>query len=237
MATVPMAPGPFRISSWTNERVNGAAMAMFDGGSPILQWQLAWGTHPTSADFVGDLNLNGTGFVAGLTPGVKYYFWSRQRNAVGWSDLSPSTFVTMKDVPDAPKSPVFLNKGQDNITAVVVPNYNGGSPITNYKLGYAQVGTTLPPPFPTTVLTNGPQSTFRLDGLDPAGTYRFWGKVTNQYGDSDWSAFSTATLVAGAWVKQGLTWKRAIPFVKVGGAWTMVRPWVKVAGVWTRIDN
>lgn len=236
MATEPLTPGPFQISSYTNVRVNGRALRTSDGGSPILQWQLAWGTHPNAADFVGDLNLDGSGFVAGLTPGTKYYFWSRTRNAIGWSPLSVSTSVTMKDVPDAPKSPAFLNKTQDSITAIVAPNYDGGSPITNYKLGYALVGS-LPPALPTTILTNGTQASFHLFGLQPAKTYRFWGKTVNQYGESDWSAPINTTLQAGAWVKVGTTWRRAIPYVRVGGVWVMARPWVRSAGKWNEVSD
>lgn len=236
MATVPLTPGPFQISSYTNVRVNGRALPTSDGGSPILQWQLAWGTQPTTADFVGDLNLDGTGFVTGLTPGTTYHFWNRTRNALGWSPLSARTTVTMKDVPETPKSPTFLNKTQDSITAVVVPNYNGGSPITGYKLGYAKrVG--LPPPVPTDILTHGTQASFHLFDLDPAQTYRFWGKVINLYGESEWSAPIYSTLVAGAWVKQGATWKRAVPYVRVGGVWVMARPWVRSVGVWKEVSD
>lgn len=236
MATEPLTPGPFRISTYTDVRVNGQAIRSSDGGSPILQWQLAWGTHPNTADFVGDLNLDGSGFVTGLTPGVKYYFWNRVRNAIGWSPLSVSTSVTMKNVPDAPQSPAFINKTQDSITAIVVPNSNGGSPITNYKLGYA-IRAGITPPFPTTILTHGTQASFYISGLSPAQTYRFWGKTVNQYGESEWSAPIYATLLAGAWVKVGTTWKRAVPYVRVGGVWVMARPWVRSAGVWNEVSD
>ena len=177
MATEPMTPGPFQISSYTDERVNGRALKTSDGGSPILQWQLAWGTKPTTADFVGDLNLDGSGFVAGLTPGTTYYFWSRTRNAVGWSPLSPRVFITMKNVPDTPPSPGFINKEQTAITAIIAPGGNGGSPITNYILGYA-LSTTLAPPLPTDVITHAVPGRLRGDRSSGTVLVRHAGRST-----------------------------------------------------------
>lgn len=233
MATVPETPGPFAISSWTNVRVNGDADPGGNGGSPILQWQLAWGTKPTTADFVGDLNTDGSGFVTGLTPGATYYFWNRQRNAVGWSKLSTPTKVTMKDAPDPPKSPVLLTRTQTSMSVLIAPNDNNGAPITNYKLVYG-----LSPTNSAGLLVNGTQAKFTLTNLDPGKTYYFWGRTTNIYGDSDWSVRSQINLLAGAWVKQGVTtWKRAVPYVKVGGNWVMVRPWVRSAGVWKEVSD
>jgi predicted phage tail protein len=227
VVSVPQTPGPFNITSYTNIRVNGRAIGGSDGGSPILEWQLAWGTKPNNADFVGDLNSDGTGFVTGLTPGVTYYFWNRRRNAEGWSDLSARTSVRMRNVPDAPKAPIFQNKTQDSIKAIVVPNYDGGAAITNYKLVYG-----LSPTNSDNLLVNGTSTTFFLPNLEPGKTYYFWGRTTNIYGDSPWSARSQATLIAGAMVKVGFTWKRAVPYVKVNGVWVMARTWTKVAGVW-----
>ncbi len=232
MATVPDAPGPFVISSWTNIRVNGDADPGSNGGSPILEWQLAWGTHPNTANWTGTLNTDGSGFVTGLVPGGTYYFWNRQRNAVGWSPLSGMTKVTMKDAPDAPKSPVLVSRTQTSMKVMIAPNYNGGAPITNYKLVYG-----LSPTNSENLLVNGTQASFSLTNLDPGKTYYFWGRTTNIYGDSDWSARSQINLLAGAWVKQGATWKRAVPYVRVGGVWVMARPWVRTAGVWKEVSD
>lgn len=232
MATVPDAPGPFVISSYTNIRVNGDADPGSNGGSPILQWQLAWGTHPTTADFVGDLNSDGSGYVTGLVPGGTYYFWNRQRNAVGWSKLSAVTKITMKDAPDPPKSVILVRRTQTSMTVLVPPNDNNGAPITNYSLVYG-----LSPTNSDNLVVHGTQATFVLNNLDPGKTYYFWGRTTNIYGDSDWSVRVAINLLAGAWVKQGATWRRAVPYVKVGGDWVMVRPWVRSAGVWKEVSD
>jgi len=142
----------------------------------------------------------------------------------------------MKNVPDTPPSPGFINKEQTAITAIIAPGGNGGSPITNYILGYA-LSTTLAPPLPTDVITHGTQASFRLTGLEPGRKYRFWAKTANQYGESDWSAPIYSTLIAGAWVKQGAVWVKAVPYVNVAGVWTMAMPWVKNAGVWKQVSE
>jgi hypothetical protein len=115
---------------------------------------------------------------------------------------------------------------------MVAPNYNGGATITNYKLVYG-----LSPTNSENLLVNGTQASFSLFNLDPGKTYYFWGRTTNIYGDSEWSARSQFNLLAGAWVKQGATWKRAVPYVRVGGVWVMARPWVRKAGVWREVSD
>jgi predicted phage tail protein len=232
VATVPGTPGPFVISSYTNTRVNGDADPGSNGGSPILEWQVAWGVHPTEALFTGTLNSDGSGFVSGLTPGQTYYFWNRQRNAVGWSKLSAATKIVTKDAPDAPKSPNMVRRTQTVATIAISPNYNGGSPITSYSLVWG-----LSPNDSNNIETQSSSPLFHLDGLDPGRTYYFWGRTSNIYGASDWSARSQFSLLAGAWVKKGTTWKRAVPYVRVGGVWVLARPHVRSAGVWKEVSD
>lgn len=230
--SVPSRPGAFVITSYTNTRVNGDADPGSNGGKPILEWQLAWGTHPTTANFTGTLSSDGSGFVAGLVPGATYYFWNRQRNADGWSALSPMTKVTMKDAPDAPKAPILWARTQTSITVMVVPTEVNGARVTNYSLVYGQS-----PTDSDNLVVNGTQSRFGLTNLDPGKTYYFWGRATNIYGDSAWSARSQFNLLAGAWVKQNGVWRRAVPYVKVGGVWKMARPWSRKAGVWKEASD
>lgn len=227
MVTVPTAPGPWKISSWTNTRVNGDASANSSGGATILQWQVGWGLSPNQADFVGDLNSDGSGFISGLTPGKTYYFWNRQRNSAGWSDMSARTSVTMKDAPSPPKAPSFFTfKTQNSVKVLVVPTNDGGSRITSYELAYGLS----PSSTSTSIVQSSPQ--FTLTNLVPGEGYYFWAKASNIYGESDWSARGATLLIAGAVVKVGLTWKRAVPYVRVGGVWKMARTWSKSQGTW-----
>jgi hypothetical protein len=137
------------------------------------------------------------------------------------------TQVTMKDRPDPPKMPVaFSNKTQTSVKILVAPNDSNGAPITSYTLAY---GTS---PASTDVSITQQSAMFTLTGLIPGKGYYLWAKTTNIYGTSEWSARGAVLLIAGAMVKVGLTWKRAVPYVKVAGVWQMARTWSKSQGVW-----
>jgi hypothetical protein len=232
MATVPGQPGMFRILSYTNTRVDGDVNGgEGNGGSPILQHQLGWGTSPNvpgNGGGFGDLNVStGSGFVSGLTPGVNYYFWSRWRNAIGWGPWSPRNMVRMRDVPDPTDYPAFVARTQTSITVKINPNWNGDSPITGYKLWY---GVSPNVPGPSTRVSTAQQIT--VTNLLPGATYYFWAQAINTYGFSNLSPRSFIVTIAGAWIKVGLVWHRAVPYVKVAGVWRVARPWGRIAGFW-----
>lgn len=231
MATVPPAPGVFRILSYTNHRVDGDVNGgSGTGGSPILQHQLGWGTSPNvpgNGGGFGDLNVStGGGFVAGLSSGITVYFWSRLRNAIGWGPWSPRNSVRMKDRPDPTDYPAMSAKTQTTGILKITPNWDGDSPIISYKLSWG-----LSPNVPQFTRTQtGPL--FTLSGLTPGALYYFWGQASNIYGLSDFSPRSAAQMVAGSFFKVGLTWVRAVPYVKKDGVWRVARPWGKIAGFW-----
>lgn len=230
MPTVPTAPGPFAITSYTNVRVAGKARANSTGGATILQWQLGWGKSPNTPEFVGDLNADGSGFVSGLTPGVNYYFWNRQRNAYGWSDLSSRTMVRTRDVPDAPHIGL-VTKDQTSFKVIVAPTWNGDSPITSYTLWYGNSPNVVGTPITHT------SASFTVLGLTPGYNYYLWARANNVYGNGALSARLAVLLVAGARVNVGGVWKRAVPYVRVNGTWTLARSWVKQNGVWVQLPD
>lgn len=233
MATVPPAPNQFKITAYTNTTMSGDANSNGDGGSAILQWQVGWSLNPSNFFIpnLADLNSFGGRVITGLDQGATYYFWNRLRNAVGWSNWSPRNQVTLRDVPDPPAAPIFQLKAQDSIRAIVNPNYDGDSPLTGFQLGYGLVNTA------PQIVSFGASHAFDLSGLSPGQTYYFWGKATNTYGSSAYSARSSATLIAGAWVKDGGVWKRAVPYVRNGGIWKLARPWGQQFGIWTEFEE
>lgn len=234
MAQKPNAPNGFVVSSYTNNRVAGRATANWNGGATILEWQIGWSnfTSPNHVQFWGNLDLDGTGFIGGLNSGETYYFWSRQRNAYGWSELSVRTSRRTRDKPDAPKPPVATLKSQTATHVQILPNWNGDSPILGYQLVWG-----LSPTNSDNIIGGGESGGFGLSGLEPGRTYYFWGRATNAYGTSEWSARSQTTLIAGAWVNVGGVWRRAVPYVKVGGVWKLTRSWVKQNGVWKELSD
>lgn len=228
--TVPDAPGAFYVSAYSNEYVNGDADPGSNNGAAILQWQFAWGTSPTTPGGGGGANnlslSTGYGEVDGLNPGSTYYFWNRQRNSHGYGPWSPRTMLRMRDVPDPPDAPVVVSRNQTSITVRIDPNYDGDSGIGAYRVRYG-----LSPNAPTNI---GSSSTryITLTGLSPGQIYYFWGQAANIYGDSAYSPRAYYQLVAGASVKVGAAWKRAVPYVKVAGVWRVARPWGRIAGFW-----
>lgn len=233
MAVVPSPPQPFVISSYTNVRVSGRAIANNNGNSTILQWQVGWGTNPNVIQHFGNLNLNGTGFIGELTPGTVYYFWNRQRNSIGWSPYSTRSQIRTRDRPDAPHYPTISARSQDSFTIKITPNWSGDAPITGYSLLYGKS-----PTFSGTTIGGGSSGIFPLDNLDPGKTYYFWGRAHNEYGASDWSTRSLSTLMAGAWVNVNNVWKRAVPYVFDGlGNPRMARTWINVNNKWIETDD
>lgn len=229
MATVPSPPGQIKFTNIGNTTVTVDSNGVADGGSPVLQWQVAFGLSPNVPSNFEDLNPStGTKNMTGLGAGLRYYFWSRMRNAIGWSDYSIRNYVDMHDVPDPTAIPTLSLMTQKSIRAIITPNDDNGGALTHYRLGYS-----LNPSSITNVVTQAaPNRTFDLTNLDPGKQYYFWGKAVNTYGDSAWSTKIAATLIAGAYVKDGLVWKRAVPYVRDGGVWKLARPWGKSAGFW-----
>lgn len=86
-ATVPAAPTPLAFGEITMTSITYRFSGNSNGGSAILEWQ----------GLIQDVTMNGpqvpfasggTTTRTGLTPGRKYRFWSRGRNAVGWGPWS-----------------------------------------------------------------------------------------------------------------------------------------------------
>ena len=94
MHNVPPAPTAVALS----EVKQTSAVAKFwsngDGLSPILEWQLGYGTNPTTPQLF--MSSSGTSTVTGLAPGAKYYFWARGRNKYGWGPWSAVTNTNLR---------------------------------------------------------------------------------------------------------------------------------------------
>lgn len=194
------------------------------GGAPIDSRQIGYGTDPDTVQTT--VASDGSDSISGLTPGTTYYFWARTHNSAGYSGWSArATGVTLR-VPYAPSAPTYSNVKQTSATVSSTLNGDGGSAITGYQLSYGKTSSA-----DTTIISIGSLSS-NVTGLDPGALYYFRVRAINAVGNGDWSAISSVTLVAGAWVKQGTTWKRAVPWVRQGGVWKVARPWGRVAGVW-----
>lgn len=219
-------PGPASAPVLSSITSSGMFVEFTGGapnGSPIIAHQIAWNTAPTP---LYSAFSDGSTYIGGLLPATKYYFWARSQNAVGWGPWGARREATTYAAPAAPSNVTLSNVTQFSVTASFTPNGNGGSAITGYEIGY---GTS--PTAPTTVVAS--TGTTVITNLLPGTTYYFWARAQNAWGWSPYSAApGIAKTVAGAWVKVGLTYKAAIPYVKVAGVWRPARAWGKSVGYW-----
>lgn len=86
--TPPTTPEPIGLDQITptSMRYRFSGANVNDGGSPILEWQIGYGTDINYPQFF--LSSGGTSILPNLKPGTRYYVWARGRNAAGWGGFS-----------------------------------------------------------------------------------------------------------------------------------------------------
>lgn len=223
--TVPGAPFIYYTFAVSSSQVYVEFTGTNDGGSPMQEWQIGYGSDPNYPQFY--VGSGGGSTIGGFSPGQKVYFWARGRNLIGWSAWSNRTEATTWRVPDAPSAVTYLDIDQMSVQTQFFARGDGGQPILEYQLGY---GTN--PSAPVSSMTASFSGIDTVVNLDPGKLYYFWVRARNSIGWSAWSERSEVLLVAGARVLDGVTWKRAVPYVRVSGVWKVARVWIRDAGVW-----
>lgn len=88
---VPDAPSAVVLSNVKQTSVHAKFSGNGNGGTSVLEWQIGYGTSSTAPQlFKSGYDMD----ITGLEPGVKYYFWARGRNAVGWGPYSTVVYAT-----------------------------------------------------------------------------------------------------------------------------------------------
>lgn len=223
--TVPYPPRMLETVAVSTTQIYVEFEGTNDGGSPVLEWQIGYGTNPNGPEYL--IGSGGGTTVGGFYSGLRVYFWTRARNALGWSGWSTRTEATTWRVPDAPSAVTYPAIGQVAVQTQFFGRGTGGQPILEYQLGYGKNGTA-----PTDFLTASFSGIDVIWDLDPGELYYFWVRARNSIGWSAWSERSQVTLIAGARILVGGVWQRAVPYVKHAGVWKVARPWVRDAGVW-----
>ena len=232
MATVPAKPARLTASSITDTTVRLRGTDPANGGSSITTRRVFGSRFGTLTTTVHSFDLD---FVwEGLLPGFRYDFWWQVGNALGDSPVSDRISIVTLRVPDQPAAPVLSEIDQTTFRASFPDPYDGGTGIFNRMIGITTSPTALP-----TVQLPYHGALFDLYGttglgapLLPGRTYYVRSAVRNSVGDSPWSIPTTLVLVAGAFVKSGGVWKRAVPYVRDGGVWKLVRPQGRILGIW-----
>lgn len=194
-----------------------------DGGAPVYEWEITYGTNPNSGTQY--ITSNGLTDIAGLAPGTWWYFWARGRNSLGWGGWSGRAQAFTWRIPDAPSPVTFDQITQTSLRARFNGGFDGGEPVDEWQLAYGLD--------PNTEQFYLPSSgTNILSNLKPGATYYFWARGRNEVGWGPWSSVRAQTLRAGAMVKRDGTWRRALQYEKVNGIWRLAKPYVKHGGVW-----
>ena len=216
---------PFLIYSYDQDSVYGDGDDGDNNGDTIDARQVGYGTSSTAPQLYKTPASNGTTTITGLKPGTTYYFWYRTHNSEGWGPWSSRTSCKTWNVPSAPSSVSISSITQTSVYGTFKANASNGPAITKYEIGY---GTSSSSP-QSTIASDGSTT---ISGLLPGTKYYFWARAYNSVGWSSWSAVSSATLLAGAYVNVNNVWHAAVPYVNVNGVWKVATPMVKIAGVW-----
>lgn len=104
-----------------------------NGGTPVLDYAV-WGDQAADDWIQLAQYLTSTSYTAlDLTSGTTYKFKVVGRNAHDYGDFTEELSVLAAQMPDTPSAPVTVLDGDNVITSWVAP-YNGGSPITGYRI-------------------------------------------------------------------------------------------------------
>lgn len=225
--TVPSKPTTPVISNITAFSVHVTFTDGANGGDAIDTRQIGYDSDPNGGS-KGLVTSDRSTTIGGLTNGATYYFWARTHNSEGWSAWSGRATAKTLKVPDAPSVPLLSSVRVNSVdVSFSAPSNNGGSPITEYNIGYG----TNPTAPTTTILASSPRV---VTGLAPGTVYYFRTRARNSVGYGPWSGAASVRTIAGVYIKVGAATKLAVPYVKVAGVWRLAEPWTRSVGVWKR---
>ena len=204
LASVPSKPTdvPQNDPEVTNDqriKVTYANPAPYDGGSPIISYELAMDDGMTG-NFTSLVGYEPNSLLKVFTiendlviKGRNHRFRYRAKNVVGWSDWSDDAFVLAARVPYQSDRPQF-SAFADGVLSILIPRSldNGGTPILSYEL-WVDAGNNYSSEF--TQLTNYNdngliyQATALKDSLKVGKTYRFKSRTVNAIGESAFSIY------------------------------------------------
>ena len=111
--------------------------ANFNGGTPIDDYQVFWKLS-TDSEYLNYVLSTGNALthevLTGLDVGNLYDFKVRAKNDVGLSSFSPESQFMAAKVPSKPATPTKASADRTSIQINWSAPYNGGTPITAYRI-------------------------------------------------------------------------------------------------------
>jgi len=197
LASIPSTPtvGPVNtvaVTSSTKIAVTyGVTSPPSNGGSPILSYALEiddgrGGSFQKLVGFSSNSLLTAFTVSSGIEKGLEYRLRYRVKNAIGWSNYSPISFILAANIPNAPTKPTFSSFSVDTLLLDIQPSKdNGGSPIKFYHLyRYNTLTSTFDLLFTTTPSSLVYSAVSGTNGYTVGSTYRFRVVVENSIGTS-----------------------------------------------------
>ncbi len=175
-----LAPGSGNITASWDPPTSGGSPSHYD-----LQYR-----QQNVGTWIGAVGVSSPHYIGALTNGTTYEVRVRARNTSGSSPYTQPETATPIAVPGTPDAPT-LDAGDAQITASWTAPNNNGSAITQYTLAYGESGSDN---WTDVVVEDGTSHT--IMSLTNGTAYDVRVLATNNAGDSDWSATSTATPVA-----------------------------------------
>ena len=134
-------------------------------------------------------------FTSFIQEGVSYRLKYRAQNFNGWGPLSNIAYIIAGTIPSIPQAPILVGSTTTSIYFLLEPPVdNGGSVITSYQLWVDTLQTT--PSY--TLIYSGLALEVDIDsvtaGLSTGVIYRFRVQAVNQFGSSDYSQDTLASL-------------------------------------------
>jgi titin len=198
-STPPGAPTNVSASRLSSGTVRVLFTAPSDtGNSAISDYDIEFSTDPQFQAGAGIFVEAGTTTnsyvdVTGLTNGITYYFRVRAQNGAGfgpWSVLSNG--AAAYTVPDAPFSLVGRQRPGNSLYMQWQAGANGGSAITDYRVGFGSSSTA-----PSTIFADGVSVDLyaTITGLVNKGGYYLFVCALNAAGCSDWTSYGLITAI------------------------------------------
>lgn len=146
-----------------------------------------------------------------------------------WGLGGPTSFelaISRIYLPQAP-TPIALDQiGHTTMRYRFSGNWDGGSPIREWQIGYDYAGN-----YPTMFV--GSSGTTELSNLYLGQNVYVWARGRNDLGWGPWSSRLVARTLAGGRIRINGVWREAVWWIRISGVWYQCIPYVRSGGSWS----